>query len=150
VKNSGDIANFIIMRETAIAAGSRRIFGATGAEADKAIQLADSVAALVNGLSADCTRADILALRDSILALPAVRQARLRAIRMFGLLSSLLTYTVDSKERAIVENEKKLQADRANAAITAVKALVASNPGPVVVQVLDCGSSSKVCVLHIL
>ena len=51
---------------------------------------------------------------------------------------------VDKKERAIVENEKKAQADKANAAIAAVKSLVATNPGPVVVQVLDCGSSSKV------
>lgn len=51
---------------------------------------------------------------------------------------------MDAKERAIVELEKKMQADRSSSAVAAVKAIVESKPGPVVVEVLDCGASSKV------
>ena len=118
------------MRETAISAGSRRIFGVTGAEADKASQLSAQLSARVNGLGVDCTRNDILALREQLLPLPAVVQARLRAV-------------LDTKERAIVENEKKAQANQAATAVAAVKALVETKPGAFVVQRLDCGSNSK-------
>eukprot|EP00048_Salpingoeca_helianthica_P014617 m.222602 g.222602 ORF g.222602 m.222602 type:complete len:947 (-) comp16065_c0_seq1:230-3070(-) len=130
VKNSGDIGSFLIMRETAISAGSRRIIAVTGLEADKANQLADTVEAKVNALGENCQRSEILALRDQLLALPSVRQARLRT-------------ALDVKERALIESEKKAQAERAAAAIEAVKKLVESKPGPFVVQVLNCGSSSK-------
>lgn len=130
VKNSADINSFLIMRETAISAGSRRIFGVTGVEADKALQLANNLEARVNGLGESSTRADILALREQSLVLPSVRQARIRA-------------SLDAKERAIVENEKKLQADKANSAIAAVRSIIARAPGPVVVELLDCGASSK-------
>lgn len=79
VKNSADIGTFIVMRESAISAGSRRVFGVTGVEADKALQASDNLAARVAGLGDACARADILALREQSLALPAVRQARIRA-----------------------------------------------------------------------
>ena len=46
----------------------------------------------------------------------------------------------------MVENEKKAQADRTNAAVAAVRTIIANATGPFVVEVLDCGSSSKVRV----
>lgn len=130
VKNSGDIGSFLIMREAAVSAGSRRIIAVTGQEADKANQLADAVEAKVNALAPDCQRADILALREQLPTLPSVRQARLRN-------------ALDVKERALIENEKKAQAERAAAAIAGIKTLVDSNPGPFVVHVLDCGPNAK-------
>lgn len=67
------------MRESAVSAGSRRIFGVTGVEADKAVQLAQALEARVGNLNESSTRADILALREQAFVLPAVRQARIRA-----------------------------------------------------------------------
>jgi hypothetical protein len=57
---------------------------------------------------------------------------------------------VDVKERALIDNEKKVQAERAAAAVEAVKALVESKPGPFVVHVLECGANSKVGILCLL
>ena len=80
MKNSKDIGSFVVLKETAISAGSRRIIAVTGTEADKAMQLANSIKSRVNGLGDNCSRADILALRELILPLPIVQQAQLREI----------------------------------------------------------------------
>ena len=68
------------MRETSIAAGSRRIFAVTGQEADKVDILSNKISTAVGILGDNVPRATILALREDILALPAVKQARLRSI----------------------------------------------------------------------
>ena len=60
-----------------------------------------------------------------------------------GMLTLVLMPIVDTKERQIIDNEKKAQAVGTNAAIATVKALAGTNPGPCVVITFDCGANSR-------
>ena len=63
---------------------------------------------------------------------------------MYSLFRLICISTVDAKERALIEHEKKAQAELTATVVASIKTLAATSPGPVVVEVLNCGSNGKV------
>jgi len=132
VKRTGDIGEFAIVSEEAIAKGIRRIIAVTGDYATEAIKLADSFEARLNSLQ-NPTKDQLVALDNEIVAatLPYTRSVALRA-------------AIQSKRDLISEEEKKRKAEQSGNALKRANEIIASGtPAPIIVEILDTGANAK-------